>query len=68
MNEFGDAQCTGKERFRSFRRAQAVARRVASRHEHAADAYSCRYCGGFHIGRTDRRQVKSRAAKHAKMR
>ena len=60
MNEFGMAQCAGKERFTSFNRAKNVAKRVSARHDAPYDPYPCHYCGGFHIGRSDRRRQRSR--------
>lgn len=44
------AGCQGKERFTSFTRAQQVASRTSHRRSEALQAYSCGFCGGFHVG------------------
>lgn len=43
--------CDGKVRFRSFTRAQSVAKRQSQRHGLKFQAYSCA-CGYFHTGST----------------
>lgn len=60
MTDDAAVSCEGKERFRSFKRAQKVADRQAQRHEgERFIAYHCRHCDGFHVGTTIIKQRKS---------
>ena len=49
------SDCEGKSRFssfRSFRKAERSAGRIAKREGTAMHVYPCRQCGGFHVGST----------------
>lgn len=47
-----EASCDGKERFVTRALAERVAGRIARRDRGRIQSYSCRACGGFHVGST----------------
>lgn len=57
-------QCQGKVKFASFEQAEKIAYRKTRRHEITANVYHCIYCGGFHIGHSNRMQVNQRRRYH----
>ena len=53
------SQCTGKVKFDTFTMAEQVASRKTRRHEMRPKPYRCRFCGGFHIGNSNRAERKT---------
>lgn len=58
-------QCTGKVKFDSFEHAEQIAHRKSRRNDLKPRVYHCIYCGGFHIGNSNRLQAKQRRRYHA---
>jgi len=64
MSEFAAASCTGKVRFESHGAAARVQKRRGKKRDNgkrAQEAYRCKVCQGWHIGR----HAEPERSKHA---
>jgi len=62
------ASCDGKQCFPSWELATQHAKWMRRRENKRLDAYRCRYCRAFHIGRKHRRNRHRRVARRIQSR